>query len=443
VKTKSAARPTIAVLGDQFKAFLHHQAAGAVVLLAATAAAVALANGRFAVPFDHFLHTDVGVSFGSLGFSQSVKHWVDDALMALFFFVVGLEIKREFIVGELSSLRGAALPICAALGGMLIPAAIYLALNGGGPGARGWGIPMATDIAFALGVLALLGSRVPAGLKVFLAALAIADDIGAVVVIAAFYTAQVHWAWLALALVPLAVLVAMNLAGVEEPVAYFAVGSVLWFAFLSSGVHATLAGVIAAFAIPAVARLRPLEFTDVCRIRLAEIEGIDVPGAHTLEDDRQQQYALDVQRAALRSIAPLQRIEWALHPFATFAVLPAFALANAGVQLGSADLGTAVSAGVVLGLVAGKPAGILLASWLGVRAGLADLPAGVGWRHILGAGALAGIGFTMSLFVSNLAFASAHLAAQAKSAIFSASVASGILGYGILRWSAPAAEENA
>ena len=433
-------RLPLAALGDQFQRFLHHEAAGAVVLLAATAAAVAVANGPFAAAFDHFLHTGIGVSFGSLGFTQSVKHWVDDALMALFFFVVGLEIKRQVVVGELSTLRGALLPIVAAAGGMLAPAAVYLAFNVGGAGARGWGVPMATDIAFALGVIALLGRRVPAGLKVFLAALAIADDIGAVLVIAVFYTAQVHWPWLAFALVPLAALVAMNLARVEEPVAYLAAGAVLWFAFLSSGIHATIAGVIAAFTVPSVARIRPLEFTEVCRSQLAQIEVIDVPGAHTLADDRQQERALDVLRSALHSIAPLQRIEWALHPFTTFAVLPAFALANAGIPFGGLDPGSPVALGVFLGLVAGKPAGILLASWLAVRAGVADLPAGVGWRHVAGAGALAGIGFTMSIFVSNLAFGSAAAAAQAKAAIFGASIAAGLLGYAALRFWAPPAE---
>jgi NhaA family Na+:H+ antiporter len=302
---------------------------------------------------------------------------------------------------------------------------------------------MATDIAFALGVLALLGPRVPAGLKVFLAALAIADDIGAILVIALFYTEQVHGAWLAAALVPLAALVAMNRRRVEEPLAYLAVGSVLWFAFLSSGIHATIAGVIAAFTIPAVARLQPLEFTNVCRIKLDDIEAIDVPGAHTLEDDRQQEYALEIQQAALHSVAPLQRLERAVHPFATFVVLPAFALANAGIPFSSgAPLGSPVALGILLGLVAGKLAGVSFATWLAVRTGIADLPVGVGWRHVVGAGALAGIGFTMSLFVANLAFDTPVEAAQAKSAIFVASIAAGLLGYGVLRFWAPAAESR-
>jgi NhaA family Na+:H+ antiporter len=426
-------------LGDQFKEFLHHQSAGALVLLAATVAAVAVANSPLAPAYETFLHTKIGLFSGRHGFTRSLLHWVDDALMAIFFFVVGLEIKREVIVGELSSLRGALLPIVAAVGGMLAPAAIYLALNGGGPGASGWGVPMATDIAFALGVLALLGSRIPSGLKVFLAALAIADDIGAIIVIGAFYTAEVRWAWLAIALLPIAGLVAMNRRHVEEPLAYLAVGAALWFTVLSSGVHATLAGVIAAFAIPAAARVRPLEFVDVCRAKLAAIEAIEVPGAHTLEDDRQQQYALDIQKAALQSIAPLQRLQWTLHPFAAFVVLPAFALANAGIPLGAIDPGSAVTQGIVLGLVAGKFLGVLLGAWLAVRVGIADLPAGVGWRHVAGAGALAGIGFTMSLFVANLAFRTPGEAAQAKSAIFAASIAAAVLGYGMLRFWAPAA----
>jgi NhaA family Na+:H+ antiporter len=429
-------------LGDQFKEFLHQGASGSIVLLVATVAAVAVANSPFAASFNGFLHTDIGLSFGTYGFAQSVQHWVDDALMALFFFVVGLEIKREVIVGELSSLRGALLPICAALGGMLVPAAIYLALNAGGGGAAGWGVPMATDIAFALGVLALLGSRVPSGLKVFLAALAIADDIGAILVIAVFYTEQVHGVWLAFALFPLAALIAMNRRRVEEPLAYLAVGTVLWFAFLSSGIHATIAGVIAAFTIPAAARLRPLEFTEVGRVRLEDIEAIDVPGAHTLEDNRQQKYALEIQQAALHSVAPLQRLERAVHPFATFVVLPAFALANAGTPFPGAGLGSAVALGIVLGLVVGKLAGVSLATWLAVRTGIADLPAGVGWRHVVGAGALAGIGFTMSLFVANLAFDTAVESAQAKSAIFVASIVAGLLGYALLRFWAPVAEKG-
>ena len=422
-----------------FQRFFHSEVSGSILLMLFTVVALAWANSPRADLYEAMLHAPLGVTVGRWSFSMSAAHWVNDGLMAIFFFVVGLEIKRELTVGQLSTFRSALLPVAAALGGLVAPALIYASLNAGTPGERGWGIPMATDIAFALGVLALLGPRVPPGLKVFLAALAIADDIGAILVIAVFYTAQVHWGWLAFALVPLAALIAMNRRHVEEPLVYLAAGSVLWFAFLSSGIHATIAGVIAAFTIPAVARLRPLEFTDVCRARLKDIEAIDVPGAHTLEDDRQQEHALVIQRAALQSVAPLQRIERAVHPFATFAVLPAFALANAGIPLAGAGLGSPVALGIILGLVAGKIAGVLAGAWLAARAGVADLPAGVGWWHIAGAGALAGIGFTMSLFVANLAFDTPVESAQARSAIFVASIIAGLLGYAALRFRAPAA----
>ena len=433
---RSGARPGRIALGDQFTLFLHHEAAGAVVLLAATVAAVAIANSPLAAGYDAFLHTDIGVSFGNLRFAQSIKHWVDDTLMALFFFVVGLEIKREVIVGELSSLRGALLPICAALGGMLAPAAVYLAFNAGGPGAAGWGVPMATDIAFALGVLALLGPRVPAGLKVFLAALAIADDIGAILVIAVFYTAEVRWVWLGFALLPLAALVSMNRRRVEEPLPYLAVGGAVVRVPLvghprddrgrDRGVHDPGGGPHP----PArVHRDLPGQARADRGDRRA---GRAHPGGRPPAGARARDPGV---RAAQRRPAPAPPAR--LLPLSTFVVLPAFALANAGIPLGGADPGSAVAQGIFLGLVAGKFAGVLLAAWLAVRTGIADLPAGVGWRHVAGAGALAGIGFTMSLFVANLAFESALVSAQAKSAIFAASIVAGVLGFAVLRFRAP------
>ena len=423
-----------------FSAFMHRETSGAIVLLAATIAALGIANSAFDPAYEKFWKAHVGVFAGIFQFDQSIKHWVDDALMALFFFVVGLEIKREFIVGELSTLRGAALPVFAALGGMIMPAAVYLAFNWGGPAVDGWGVPMATDIAFALGVLVLLGSRAPRGLKGFLAALAIVDDIGAVLVIALIYTAHIHAHWLLAALVPLAFLVLMNRSGVDEPLWYLGIASVLWFCVLNSGVHATSAGVIAAFAIPAKARLTPTAFTDICRIKMEEIDQMDVPGAHTLQDDRQQIKALEIRDAALHSTAPLQRIEFVLHPVAIFLVLPLFALANANIRLvGSGDMTIhEVGLGVFFGLAAGKPLGIALASWIAVRAGLADLPRGVTWRHVVGTGMLAGVGFTMSLFMANLAFRIAGVANEAKVMILVASVVAGTLGYCWLRFVAPA-----
>jgi Na+:H+ antiporter, NhaA family len=429
-------RPRAAArVAENFAEFMHEETSGALVLLAATIVALAIANSPAWQWYEHLLHIDAGAFIGQFKFDQSLKHWVDDALMAIFFFVVGLEIKREFIVGELSTLRGAALPVIAAIGGMVVPAALYFAINAGGPAAHGWGVPMATDIAFALGVLALLGSRVPEGLKVFLAALAITDDIGAIIVIAVFYTSKVSGAWLLVALIPLAILVLMNRIGVDEPVAYLAIASVLWFCVLNSGIHATIAGVIAAFTIPVTAKLSPSQFIEVCHISTEKIADIDVPGAHTLEDDRQQKLALKLRRAATLSTTPLQRLEFMLHPVAAFVILPLFALVNANIHLlGERVSIGAVGIGVIVGLVVGKPLGIAVASWIAVKLGFADLPAGVTWRHVLGAGMLGGIGFTMSLFVANLAFRGADTITEAKLAILIASVIAGLLGWAWLRY---------
>ena len=416
--------------------FLRQEAAGAIVLAIATALALLIANSAWHEAFASFWEIEAGFVVGAREFLQSLLHWVDDALMALFFFVVGLEIKREFVAGELSTFKKAALPIFAALGGMVAPALIYLAFNAGTDTAQGWGVPMATDIAFALGVLALLGPRVPAGLKVFLSALAIADDLGAILVIALFYTTGIETEWLLWSLVPLAGLIIMNRMQVQEPIAYLAVGVVLWFCILNSGVHATIAGVIAAMTVPAVARITPRQFTEVARTTVEEIDACDVPGAHTLADDRQQRLALDLARAAELSAAPLQRLEFALLPFTTFVVLPLFALANAGVRLVGAemDLTSPLVLGVVLGLVVGKPLGITLASWIAVRSGLAVLPEDVSWRHLVGAGITAGIGFTMSMFIANLAFGVGAHGDEVKVAILIASVTAGVAGYLWLRW---------
>lgn len=435
----------VSLVAEGFGAFMHQATSGAIVLLAATVTALIIANSPLGPAYEEFWHEHAGFFVIDFTFDQSLKHWVDDALMALFFFVVGLEIKREFLVGELSTFRGATLPVVAAIGGMVAPAGIYLALNAGGPNSAGWAVPMATDIAFALGVLALLGSRVPNRLKVYLSALAIADDIGAIVVIAVVYTSGVSTTWLALALIPLAMLVLMNRAGVDEPLWYLGVASVLWFCILNSGVHATIAGVIAAFAIPATAKLAPSEFTDVCRLKIDEIEHLDVPGAHTLEDDSQQKLALQIRDAAIRSTAPLQRLEFGLHPVTSFLVLPLFALANANIRIvGTGDFGVhAVGLGVFLGLVVGKPLGITLASLIAVKLGLSSLPSGVTWKHVIGAGMLGGVGFTMSLFVANLAFRIAGVETEAKIMILAASLVAGVMGYTWLRFVAPAAHTQA
>jgi len=424
-------------VSESFAEFFGLEVAGSAVLLLAAIVALVLANSGLSEQYHEFWKIEIGFAVGDWQFSETLLHWIDDGLMAMFFFVVGLEMKREFIAGELSTPRKAALPILAAIGGMVVPALVYTAINTGGSGASGWGVPMATDIAFALGVLALLGSRAPAGLKVFLTALAIADDIGAVLVIAVFYTEQIVLGWLAMGIVLMLVLVALNFFDVDEPLPYFLVASMIWFAFLHSGVHATIAGIAVALAIPARARTQPLEFVSWTRLKLQEIEDVDVPGAHVLDDPAQQNCALEIRERARHVAAPLQRLEHTLLPFTTFGILPLFALANAGVTLVDYDLGRLllepVTLGVFFGLLVGKPVGIAAMSWLAVRFGAADLPAGVRWRHIVGAGLLAGIGFTMSLFISNLAFRATVLQAEAKLGIMLTSIAAGILGYLFLR----------
>lgn len=426
--------------------FVHLETAGSIVLLVATISALILANSPLSDTYFAVLALDVNIQIGGWQFSESILHLIDDGLMAVFFFVVGLEIKREIIVGELSKPRQAILPIAAAVGGMAVPAVLYLAINGDRPGVNGWGVPMATDIAFALGVLAMLGSRIPAALKVFLTALAIADDLGAVMVIALFYTSGIHWEWLAVAGALLLILVLFNLMDMHHILPYLVVSLVIWYAMLESGVHATVAGVLVAAVIPARSTLPPIQFVARGRELLDHIERIDVPGSHVLDNDEQQVVAMALQRAADYMQAPLQRLEHALHPVSTFLILPIFALANAGVRLeaGFAEaLAAPVSLGVILGLVVGKQAGIMGMCFAVVQSGIARLPKGVSWNHLYGASWLAGIGFTMSLFISNLAFGSGQLQAQAKLGILVASALAGTIGFAYLALTSQPVEEVA
>ena len=355
--------------------------------------------------------------------------------MAVFFLLVGLEIKREALVGELASFRKAALPIAAALGGLLVPALFYTLLNRTGPGAAGWGIPMATDIAFALGVLALLGDRVPASLKIFLAALAIADDIGAVLVIAFFYTAHISWISLAVAGAFFVALIAMNRIGVRHPLVYAVLGIGLWLAFLQSGIHATVAGVLLALTVPARQRIDVRAFlgrseNTLDEIRRAEDAG-EVVEAIAAKGHAIERLVADCERVE----SPMLRFEHALVPWSKHVIMPIFALSNAGVALGSGAMGALanpISLGIICGLILGKPIGIVVFSWLGTRSGVASLPTGVNWRQILGVGLLGGIGFTMSLFVANLAFGATPTLEMAKVGILAASLVSGAAGACVL-----------
>lgn len=414
-----------------FQEFARLEAAGGILLLLCAVVALVWSNSPWKESYFDLWHTTLTVGFGSAALSKPLLLWINDGLMAIFFFVVGLEIKREILVGELASARQAALPLAAAAGGMLVPAIFYVALNAGGEGAAGWGIPMATDIAFALGVLALLGPRVTVSLKIFLTALAIADDLGAVLVIALFYTADISWASLAAAALFLALLLVMNRLGLRRPLVYALFGVAVWLAFLKSGVHATVAGVLVAMTVPSTVRLNPSAFLVQSRSVLNDFEKAGV-GAKPLFSNQHRQAAIHtLERTCEHVQPPLQRLEHALHPWVTFAILPVFALANAGVSL-TGEVTTAVThpvaLGVALGLVIGKPLGITLFSWLAVRSGLATLPGGIGWRHIHGAGWLAGIGFTMSLFIASLAFGESEVLETAKLGILLASLIAVVIG---------------
>ena len=427
--------PPIERLMRPIQAFTRLEAAGGILLIACTIVALVWSNSPWAASYFHLWHINLTFGFGGAQLSEELHFWINDGLMAVFFLLVGLEIKREALVGELASFKKAALPIAAALGGLLLPAGLYALLNRGGPGAAGWGIPMATDIAFALGVLALLGDRVPASLKVFLAALAIADDIGAVLVIAFFYTAHISWISLAFAGAFFVGLIAMNRIGARHPLIYALLGIGLWLAFLQSGIHATVAGVLLALTIPARQRINVRAFlrrsaNTLDEIRRAEDSG-EVVEAIAAKGHAIERLVADCERVE----SPMLRFEHALVPWSKHFIMPIFALSNAGVALGSGATGALVnpiSLGIMSGLIFGKPIGIVAFSWLSTRSGVASLPTGVRWRQIVGVGMLGGIGFTMSLFVANLAFGSTPMLETAKVGILAASVISGVAGATIL-----------
>ncbi len=419
-----------------FQDFFKAESAAGLLLMAATLAALVWANSPWAPLYQAIWKTRLTLALGSLELSKPLLLWINDGLMAVFFFTVGLEIKREVLVGELSSARRAALPIAAAIGGMVAPAAIYLLINPSGPAASGWGIPMATDIAFALGILSLLGKRVPTCLKVFLTALAIADDLGAVLIIAVFYTSQIYWAFLLAAGVILALMIACNLLDVRQPLVYWVLGLLLWLAFLKSGMHATIGGVLAAMTIPASQRANPRDFLDSSRKLLDRFEAAGVePGRSVLRDHHQHSLLHALKAARLKLEPPLQRLEHAHHPWVAYAIIPLFALANAGVSLGGGVLDTLahpLALGVAAGLVAGKQIGVMLLAWLSIRLGWARPLAGASWRHIYGASCLCGIGFTMSIFIASLGLPEPSLLETAKIGIIAGSLVSGVLGWLVL-----------
>ncbi len=423
-----------------FARFVRSQVAGSVALLSCTAFALVWANSPWAAAYFDLAHREVAVSWGDATLSLSLRHWINDLLMAVFFFVVGLEIKRELLVGRLSSLERAILPVGAALGGMIVPALLYFGCNASGEPSRGWGIPMATDIAFALGILAIFGSRVPPGLRVFLAALAIADDLGAVLVIALFYTADLNGAALALAGIFLLALFAANRLGVGHPALYVVLALSVWLAVFSSGVHATVAGVLVATLVPVRPRRDPAEVLRVVERRLEDLRSSRLTRESLLGERSQLDALVELHDAAGDLRPPGLSLETALHPFVAFLILPLFAFFNAGVAIEGGvfeTLRAPVSLGIVLGLVLGKQIGILLFGWLAVRTGRAALPEAVRWRHVYGAACLGGVGFTMSLFIGDLAFASEALMTEAKIGVLAASLLAAAWGSAVLALTLP------
>jgi Na+:H+ antiporter, NhaA family len=377
-------------LNKLFKDFFDSEKIGGLILLACTVLSLLLANSSFGETYTHFWHSYLDLSFASVNLNYSVEHWVNDGLMTIFFLLVGLEIERELYKGELTSFRNAVLPISAAVGGMLVPAGIYILVNLNSGNQSGFGIPMATDIAFALGMLALAGNRVPFSLKIFLTALAIIDDLGAILVIAIFYNTGISWAFLGTALGIFFILMILNKLGIKNLIFYLVPGVIMWYCMLQSGVHATITGVLLAFAIP-----------------------------FSKNDASNPSYLL----------------QNALHKPVAFVILPIFALANTGIIFSEGwlgEMGSANSLGIISGLVLGKPVGILLACWLLVKAKITVLPQGVTWKHLAGAGVLAGIGFTMSIFISNLAFTDMALVRPSKIAVLIASLTATVVGLGIL-----------
>jgi len=406
-----------------FQSFFRKESASGVVLIAAAVAAFAWANSPLASSYEALKATPLGVGLGGWGLEKPLILWVNDGLMALFFLLVGLEIKRELLVGELKDPRAAAFPIFAAVGGMVVPAAIYVGLNWGGEGMAGWAVPMATDIAFALGVMALLGRRVPLALKVVLTALAIVDDLGAVLVIALFYTAELDLSYLGTALALWIAALLYGRIGGRRLTVFGVLGVLLWFFMLKSGVHATVAGVLLAFAIPLHRELDPSEV----KRRLADLLQSD-------DFEREEAELEYLEGLVERAQSPLHELEHSLQPWAAFVIMPVFALFNAGFELSAeASFVAPVTLGAFLGLVVGKPLGVTLFCWLAVVSGRAALPAGVQWTAIWGLGLLAGIGFTMSLFIAALGFPQAALLDQAKLGVLSASVIAAVVGLLALR----------
>ncbi|MEJ8802389.1 Na+/H+ antiporter NhaA [Pontibacter sp. H249] len=420
--------------------FLRAEAFSGILLMFITLVALAWANSPWSESYIDTWNTVLTIQLGEFGISKAAILWINDGLMAIFFFVVGLEIKRETMIGELSSFRSAAFPVMAAIGGMVVPAGIFVLLNQGQPSFDGWGIPMATDIAFAIGILSLLGNRVPLSLKLFLVAYAIVDDIGAVLVIALFYTSELSLLSLWIALLVFGILLILNALRVRNILIYSIFGLVMWVAFLKSGVHATVAGILLAVTVPGRSKITEGDFISSTDTILGELHA-----RHTAKLPPTEGYAEEDFQAAIRTIesnceevaSPMHRLEHSLHPWVAYAIMPIFALANAGILINS-DLtdgfSNPLSWGIILGLVIGKPIGIVIFAVIASVSRLARKPAAYSWMQLIGVSFVGGIGFTMAIFIANLAFAGSGFLPQAKLAILCASLLAGVAGYLILRF---------
>lgn len=422
-----------------FEQFIHQQSTSGLLLMAAAIVALFLANSRWAEDYLHFIHTPALIGIGDWGIRMSLHHWVNDALMAIFFFVVGLELKRELLVGELSDIKQAALPIVAAIGGMVVPAFIFEVFNYGSDAAHGWGVPMATDIAFAVGALALLGKRVPKALITFLVALAIADDLGAVLVIALFYTQNLALNWLLVAVALTAILMTLNYAGIRNAIPYFIIAVMLWYAMLQSGVHATLAGVIGAFTVPARSKYDPKLFADMVNQHIDKFIANRKQQDSLMTNNQLYSIVQNLEESVRGVQTPLQQLELTWHLPVAFLVIPIFAIFNAGIPIQMGTLSDTftnpVMLGVMLGLLIGKFVGISGACWLAIKLGLAKMPSQTRFSQIAAVSVLGGIGFTMSIFIAELGFPGhpEHLL-MAKTGVLAGSICAGLIGFIWLWW---------
>ena len=417
--------------------FFNKEASSSILLISATAIALIWVNSSIGETYHSFWHTHISFTFGHFHISKTLLHWVNDGLMSLFFFTVGLEIKREILVGELATPKKALLPVIAALGGMIVPALIYAAVNFGLPTIHGWGIPVATDIAFALGAVAVFGRKLPVGLRIFLAAFAIADDLGAVVIIAIFYTKEIVWSNLIISLFLIFGLAAANFFWIRQTLIYAILGLAVWFFVLGSGVHPTIAGVIVSFFVPARGRYDTDNFLQNVKKITEKFECEEQSCGYSILLNQEHLYAVQALELACHDVeTPLQRLMHALHPWVAFLILPVFAMGNTGLLFKGIVFSEAISnpviIGIIVGLVFGKPIGIMLFSYISVKSGMASLPKEVRWSHILGGAMLGGIGFTMSLFLSELSFSDPHIIEYGRIAILTGSILSAIIGMSYL-----------